>query len=128
MICIVRLLKQYSIQKYPTDTEHRESVKKMSILKYNEDTEHRQMVINYNVQKYKTDFSFVNNIKMRNAARQYESQLKMKEIDYAIEQFKQKISTGPEYVCSVCHRCCFKMQVKNAIKINIFKNQSMLVV
>ncbi|XP_026113641.1 LOW QUALITY PROTEIN: uncharacterized protein LOC113092282 [Carassius auratus] len=49
---------------------------------------------------------------MRNAERQYKSQLKMKEIDYVIEQFKQKISTGPEYVCSVCHRCCFKMQVK----------------
>uniref|UniRef100_A0A9J7WX60 ATP-dependent DNA helicase n=1 Tax=Cyprinus carpio carpio TaxID=630221 RepID=A0A9J7WX60_CYPCA len=105
-------VKKMSIQKYNEDTEHRESVKKMSILKYNSNKTHKEMVINYNVQKYKTDFTFVNNIKMRNAERQYKSQLKMKEIDYVIEQFKQKISTGPEYVCSVCHRCCFKMQVK----------------
>ncbi len=102
-------VKKMSILKYNEDKEHRESVKKMSILKYNEDKEHRQMVINYNLQKYKTDFSFVNNIKMRNAARQYESQLKMKEIDYAIEQFKQKISTGPDmfvqYVIVAALKC-----------------------
>ncbi len=80
MICIVRLLNQYSIQKYHTGHSTQRDCQKAEHSKYNEDKEHRQMVINYNLQKYKTDFSFVNNIKMRNAARQYESQLKMKEI------------------------------------------------
>ncbi len=49
---------------------------------------------------------------MRNVIRQHEIDMKRKEMNYVIEQFKEKISSGPEYVCAVCHRCCFKKQVK----------------
>lgn len=65
---------------------------------------------------------------MRNAETQIEAEIKRKEIDCVTEQFKEKISTGPEYVCSVCcsllqHRCCFKMQVKHC-KINKYVQKS----
>ncbi|XP_035258455.1 uncharacterized protein LOC118219420 [Anguilla anguilla] len=32
-------------------------------------------------------------------------------MDYIVQQFKDKLSTGPQYVCSVCHRQLFKHQV-----------------
>ncbi|XP_067257297.1 uncharacterized protein [Chanodichthys erythropterus] len=105
-------LKQYSIDKYAENTAHKERLKQYSIRKYSEDEMHKTKVIHYNKEKYKNDINFASSIKIRNAVTHHEAEIKRKEIDCVIEQFKEKISTGPEYVCSVCHRCCFKMQVK----------------
>ncbi len=86
------------------------------VQKYNSNQQHKNMVIHYNIQKYRDDINFANNIKMRNVIRQHEIDMKRREMNYVIEQFKEKISSGPEYVCAVCHRCCFKTQVKHCNK------------
>ncbi|XP_052441444.1 uncharacterized protein LOC127981121 [Carassius gibelio] len=36
---------------------------------------------------------------------------RQKDIDFTINQFHQEVSTGPEFVCSVCHRLLFRKQV-----------------
>ncbi|XP_072239813.1 uncharacterized protein [Leuresthes tenuis] len=36
---------------------------------------------------------------------------KQQDIDFVIGQFRQDVSRGPEYVCSVCHRLLFRKQV-----------------
>ncbi|XP_077060978.1 uncharacterized protein LOC143713540 [Siphateles boraxobius] len=118
-----RSIKEYSVQKYKQIESHRESVKKSSIQKYNENKMHKSKVIDYNTEKYKNDDSFASSIKLRNTETRQDAQIKRKEIDCVIEQFKDKISTGPEYVCSVCHRCCFKMQVKHC-KISKYLQKS----
>ncbi len=109
-------VKQYSKEKYELIESHRESVKQYSVQKYNSNQQHKNMVIHYNIQKYRDDINFANTIKMRNVIRQHEIDMKRKEMNYVIEQFKEKISSGPEYVCAVCHRCCFKKQVKHCNK------------
>nr|XP_021334689.1 uncharacterized protein LOC110440049 [Danio rerio]XP_021334690.1 uncharacterized protein LOC110440049 [Danio rerio] len=114
-------VKDYSVTKYRENEEHKEFVQKYSIQKYKVNEIHKNMVIDYNKQKYKNDISFVQSIKMRNTIRQQEAKNKRKEIDFVIEQFKEKISRGPEYVCSVCHRCCFKTQVKHCNKNKYFQ-------
>jgi len=114
-------VKNYSVDKYSNNSAHKEAVKKFSVDKYNENEIHKSKVIDYNKEKYKNDISFVNSIKMRNAVKRCEAEIKRKEFDCVIKQFKEKISTGPDYVCSVCHRCCFKMQVKNCNKNKYFQ-------
>ncbi len=84
--------------------------------KYHENEMYKKKTIHFNIEKYKNDIHFANNIKMRNVITHLEVDKKRKEVDYVIEQFKQKISSGPEYVCAVCHRCCFKTQVKHCNK------------
>ncbi|XP_072232324.1 uncharacterized protein [Leuresthes tenuis] len=36
---------------------------------------------------------------------------KQQDIDFVICQFRQDVSRGPEYICSVCHRLLFRKQV-----------------
>ncbi|XP_026121918.1 uncharacterized protein LOC113104784, partial [Carassius auratus] len=114
-------VKNCSVQKYLGNVSHRELVKKYNVQKYKENKTYREIMINYNKQKYKNDITFANNIKMRNVATRCEVDIKRREMNYVIEQFKEKTSTGPEYICSVCHRCCFKMQVKHCKKKNYFQ-------
>lgn len=116
-------VKKYSVKKYKENSEHRDSIKKYSIKKYNDNEMHKAKVIDYNIEKYKNDVNFSSSIKMRNAVTRHEAQIKRKEIDCVIEQFKEKISTGPDYICSVCHRCCFKKQVKHC-KISTYLQKS----
>ncbi|XP_049319588.1 uncharacterized protein LOC125781000 [Astyanax mexicanus] len=104
-------VKQLSVLKYNTDDEHREHVKQLSVLKYNTDDEHREHVKQISISKYKTDSSFAQGVKNRNIERRQINKNKRKETDFVITQFKNKISTGPEYVCAVCHRALFKHQV-----------------
>ncbi|XP_052403776.1 uncharacterized protein LOC127950661 [Carassius gibelio] len=100
-------VKQYSIDKYKQDESHREFVKQQSVQKYHKNEIHKDIVIHYNIEKYKNDIK-----------------IKRKVIDYVIEEFKQKISSGPEYVCAVCHRCCFKTQVKRCSKNKYYQKSN----
>ncbi len=109
-------VKQYSTDKYKEDESHRQSVKQYNVQKYHENDIYKKKTIHFNIEKYKNDIHFANSIKMRNVIRQHEIDMKRKEMNYVIEQFKEKISSGPEYVCAVCHRSCFKTQVKHCNK------------
>ncbi|XP_072562264.1 uncharacterized protein [Paramormyrops kingsleyae] len=50
-------------------------------------------------------------IKSKNIEKRTKEKDKRKDIQYVIEQFRDKINTGPVYICSVCHRMLFKHQV-----------------
>ncbi len=41
----------------------------------------------------------------------YARKNKLKYIDVAIDNFRQEVSSGPEFVCSVCHSLIFRKQV-----------------
>ncbi|XP_073681681.1 uncharacterized protein [Garra rufa] len=112
-------VKQYSTEKYKENESHRESVKQYSTEKYKENELHRESVKQYSTEKYKENESHRDSVK-QNVLKQCEVGLKRNDIDYVIEEFKQKISSGPEYVCAVCHRCCFKTQVKHCNKNKYF--------
>ncbi|XP_056598318.1 uncharacterized protein LOC130416992 [Triplophysa dalaica] len=116
-------VKEFSHRKYHENEIHKQAKKEFSHRKYHENEIHRNSVIDYNIQKYRNDDGFANRIKIRNTERRCETQMNKKDIDFVMEQFKDKISTGPEYVCSVCHRCCFKMQVKHC-KIDTYFQKS----
>ncbi|XP_072554803.1 uncharacterized protein [Paramormyrops kingsleyae] len=50
-------------------------------------------------------------VKKRNVEKRTKQKDKRTDITYVIEQFGEKINTGPVYICSVCHRMLFKHQV-----------------
>ncbi|XP_072572246.1 uncharacterized protein [Paramormyrops kingsleyae] len=104
-------LKQSSVNKYAVDIEHRERVKQASVNKYAVDIEHRECVKQSSIDRYKTNSQFATAVKTRNIEKRVKEKDKRKDIGHVIEQFREKINTGPVYICSVCHRMLFKHQV-----------------
>ena len=51
-----------------------------------------------------------------------------KQMAFVTEQFRQKIKTGPEYACSVCHRTLFKNQVVKCLKDEYLKRPNIIAV
>ncbi|XP_072565389.1 uncharacterized protein [Paramormyrops kingsleyae] len=71
--------------------------------------------------RYKTDSCYATAVKSRNIEKRTKEKDNRKDIKYVIEQFRQKITKSPEYICSVCHRMLFKHQVLICKKDEYFK-------
>ncbi len=60
--------------------------------------------------KYHKDVNFRAST-IRKGCEIYARKKEQKDIDVAIDYFGQEVNTGPEFVCSVCHRLLFRKQV-----------------
>ncbi|XP_072564692.1 uncharacterized protein, partial [Paramormyrops kingsleyae] len=132
-------MKQSSVQKYATDIEHRQRVKDFMVSKHATNESYREAVkkqkfeayhcnpVYQSAQKqscsnrYKTDSCYATAVKSRNTGKRSKEKDNRKDIKYVIKQFRQKITKGPEYICSVCHRMLFKYQVLICKKDEYFK-------
>ncbi|XP_048046234.1 LOW QUALITY PROTEIN: uncharacterized protein LOC125268187 [Megalobrama amblycephala] len=120
---------QYSQTKYKTNKLFRASVCEYSKKKYQENPTFKASVCEYSKRKYHENpvfkASICENLKKKynddeniriskiqkgsdNFAKQKDKQ---KDIDFTIDQFYKEVSTGPEFVCCVCHRLLFRKQV-----------------
>ncbi len=104
-------IRQSSVQKYASDDQFSAKVKHSSFKKYANSPDHRARVIHYTVQKYKSNPVYAESIKKRNQEKKRNQTLKKHNIDVVIQQFREKVKQGPEYVCCVCHRLLFQHQV-----------------
>ncbi|XP_037395199.1 uncharacterized protein LOC108432566 [Pygocentrus nattereri] len=116
-------VKELSVSKYSTNLEHREHVKELSICKYATNECHREAVKKHSFEAYHRDpeYQAAKKHRIRNVERRNNEVKRRKEIEHVTEQFRQKIRTGPEYVCSVCHRILFKKQVLKCKKEDFLK-------
>ncbi|TKS65922.1 ATP-dependent DNA helicase PIF1 [Collichthys lucidus] len=122
------LVRDYSKAKYKTNTEFNSLVRKYSKAKYKTNTEFNSLVRDYSRMKYK-NITFQNKIKEDNQRKYRNNQnirvhkinegcasyarwkKNQEDINSAIAHFREEVSCGPEYVCSVCHRLLFRKQV-----------------
>ncbi|XP_076870505.1 uncharacterized protein LOC143521483 isoform X1 [Brachyhypopomus gauderio] len=114
-------VKSLSVKKYKTDQEHRDNVKRLSVQKYSTDEKHKEHVKQMSVDRYKTDLHHVNRLKLQNTERRNTQKDNRKDMSYVLEQFRDKIATGPVHVCAVCHRALFKHQVVKCRKPEYLK-------
>ncbi|XP_076870348.1 uncharacterized protein LOC143521406 [Brachyhypopomus gauderio] len=123
-------VKQASINKYSTDMEHRENVKQLSINKYSTNEHHRETIKRQSFEAYHTDPQHKAAKKQRSFEAYHTKNTeksKHKDINYVTDEFRKKINTGPEYVCSVCHRTLFKHQVLKCRKDTYLKRAQVVV-
>ncbi|XP_041957559.1 uncharacterized protein LOC121715728 [Alosa sapidissima] len=122
-------VRDYSKAKYKTNRPFQTYVRDYSKAKYKTNRPFQNFVREYSHTKYKKNITFQNKIKEHNKRRYQENenirvnkiqkrrenyltwQKKQGDIDLAIDRFRQEVSRGPEYVCSVCHRLLFRKQV-----------------
>ncbi|XP_052393335.1 uncharacterized protein LOC127941915 isoform X1 [Carassius gibelio] len=64
----------------------------------------------YSKMKYHKDLTFRVS-KIQKGCERYARKKEQQDIDVAIDHFRQDISSGPEFVCCVCHRLLFRKQV-----------------
>ncbi|XP_042609822.1 uncharacterized protein LOC122142829 [Cyprinus carpio] len=93
--------------KYCEDSVYRQKKIENIRTKYCEDSDYRQKKIENIRTKYCDRMSIIQK-RAEMSAKQKDRQ---KDIDFTINQFHQEVSTGPEFVCSVCHRLLFRKQV-----------------
>ena len=67
-----------------------------------------------------------NRKKLCSKDRKVKQKLQKHDIDVAVEQFKDKVKQGPQYVCCVCHRLLFKHQVLQCKKYQYTKKGSVV--
>ncbi|XP_062409039.1 uncharacterized protein LOC134100005 [Sardina pilchardus] len=121
-------VRDYSKAKYKTNKKFQTFVRDYSKAKYKTNRPFQNLVRHYSHIKYKKNIVFQNKIKKHNKRRYQENenirvnkitkrrenylwQKKQGDIDVAIDRFRQEVSRGPEYTCSVCHRILFRKQV-----------------
>jgi hypothetical protein len=123
------LVRKYSQAKYKTNSSFQTLVRKYSQAKYKSNKKFQTEVCGYSHKKYKRNTSFQNKLKQNNKSKYRNDKTvrankiqrssekratlnnKQTEIDFVIGRFRQEVTRGPEYVCSVCHRLLFKKQV-----------------
>ncbi|KAK0151601.1 hypothetical protein N1851_007100 [Merluccius polli] len=122
------LVRSYSKDKYKTNTKFQTLVRSYSKDKYKTNMQFQTLVRDYSRLKYK-NISFQNKIKKDNKTKYRNNknirvnkikqgresyakwQKKQEDVNCAIAHFREEVSCGPEYVCSVCHRLLFRKQV-----------------
>ncbi|XP_063411255.1 uncharacterized protein LOC134694188 [Mytilus trossulus] len=107
-----RKVKQASIQKYADDDDFKRKVKQASIQKYADDDEFKSKVKQASIQKYADDDDdFKIKLKDQLLTRRQNAKEESKDIIKVIENFRENVSKGPEFVCACCFRLCFENQV-----------------
>ncbi|XP_041961680.1 uncharacterized protein LOC121719960 [Alosa sapidissima] len=122
-------VRAYSKDKYRRNQKHQNAVRDYSKVKYKTNSKFQRLVRDYSHMKYKKNIGFQNKIKEHNKRKYQENenirlnkikrsrescliwQKKQEDIGLTIDHFRQEVSCGPEYVCSVCHRLLFRKQV-----------------
>ncbi|XP_053178284.1 uncharacterized protein LOC128361756 [Scomber japonicus] len=77
-------------------------------------------------EKYKSNPDYTQSIKKRNQEKKRNQKLQKHQIDFVIQQFREKVKQGPEYVCCVCHRLLFQHQVLQCRKEQYGKKGSVV--
>ncbi|XP_076849952.1 uncharacterized protein LOC143498932 [Brachyhypopomus gauderio] len=114
-----------SFEAYHNDPEYQTAKKQRSMERsfeaYHNDSQHQAAKKQLGIVRYKTDICYANATKNRSKERKNTEKSKHKDMNYVTEKFREKINTGPEYVCSVCHRTLFKHQVLKCRKDTYLK-------
>ncbi|MGL5901713.1 MAG: hypothetical protein ACRCZO_03440, partial [Cetobacterium sp.] len=104
-------VKGYSKLKYSVNEQHKNKVKTYSRVKYHNNEKHRNTVQTASKLKYHNNALHKENVKRKNKMRTEQLKQNMKLSDFVRKQFEDKVSSGLDFVCCVCHRLLFKQQV-----------------
>ncbi|XP_026112280.1 LOW QUALITY PROTEIN: uncharacterized protein LOC113091073, partial [Carassius auratus] len=103
--------RERSKDKYHGNPNFKEGVCEYSKNKYSKNPTFKASVREYSKKKYHDNENFRMSIIQKRAEISAKQKDRQKDIDFTINQFHQEVSTGPEFVCSVCHRLLFRKQV-----------------
>ncbi len=103
-------VREYSKLNYRQNLACKARVGEYSKTKYLQNLAFKATVREYSVMKYHKDVNFRAST-IRKGCEIYARKKEQKDIDVAIDYFGQEVNTGPEFVCSVCHRLLFRKQV-----------------
>uniref|UniRef100_A0A9J8ADG0 ATP-dependent DNA helicase n=1 Tax=Cyprinus carpio carpio TaxID=630221 RepID=A0A9J8ADG0_CYPCA len=104
-------VKKYSRIKYQNNVQFKNRVKTFSKVKYHGNEKHRNTVKQRSNLKYHNSTLHKENVKRMNKMRREQLKKNQQVCDFVKKQFVDKVSSGPEFVCCVCHRLLFKQQV-----------------
>ncbi len=112
---------EYSKTKYLQNLAFKARVGEYSKKKYLQNLAFKSTVREYSVMKYHKDVNFRAST-IQKGCEIYARKKEQKDIDVAIDYFRQEVNTGPEFVCSVCHRLLSESRLLNA-KRNVMKTE-----
>ncbi|XP_073694460.1 uncharacterized protein [Garra rufa] len=101
---------KYSKKKYLQNMAFKARVCEYSKKKYRQNLAFKARVCKYSIRKYHEDVKFRKS-KIQKGCEMYARKKEQKDIDVAINYFRQEVRNGPEFVCCVCHRLLFRKQV-----------------
>ncbi|XP_026114512.1 uncharacterized protein LOC113092934 isoform X2 [Carassius auratus] len=101
---------EYSKKKYLQNLAFKRRVCEYSKKKYLQNLAFKRRVCEYSVMKYHKDVNF-RVLSIQKGCEKYARKKEQQDIAVAIGNFRQEISSGPEFVCCVCHRLLFRKQV-----------------
>uniref|UniRef100_UPI00358EA4AB uncharacterized protein n=1 Tax=Myxine glutinosa TaxID=7769 RepID=UPI00358EA4AB len=101
---------------YANDKKHQAAMKKRSKDLYANNKKHREAAKAKSIDHYSKSEVYRENVKKRSTADRLEKKKERGEMNMVIIAFKENITRGPEYVCSVCNRIFFKKQVRSCSK------------
>ena len=104
-------VKEYSKRKYKSDADFQTKVKEYSKRKYKCDADFQTKVKESSKKKYNSDIDFQSSVKTQSSQTYIDKKNQTYSMDFVIESFRKSVKTGPEFVCSVCHRQLFRKQV-----------------
>ena len=104
-------MRKYCKIKYKSNKKFQTDVRGYSHMKYKRNTLFRKKMNENNKTKYRQNRTVRFNKIERSSEKRATLNNKQIEIDFVIGRFRQEVTRGPEYVCSVCHRLFFKKQV-----------------
>ena len=105
-------IKRRSKVKYNTDQIFKEEKKSKKRLKYSTDNDHKQKVLHNSKEQYKNKTENIPLMLEVFAKKKRTSRNDGKRENAKVNTFKTKVSQGPVYACSCCHRHLFKDQVQ----------------
>ncbi|XP_071943845.1 uncharacterized protein [Antedon mediterranea] len=106
--CKQKLAEKYR-KKYRSNLKFRESVKQRCKQRFTE--------------KYHGDKGFRKNVMKKNMKNREKRKTKNTNFEFVLENFRETVSRGPEYVCCVCFKMLFKDQVMKCTKAK-YKNKA----
>ncbi len=102
--------REYSKKKYLQNMDFKARVREYSKNRNILNPDFKGRMAKYSKMKYHKDVNFRMS-KIQKVCEIYERKKEQKDIDVAIDYFKREVGSGPEFVCSVCHRLLFRKQV-----------------
>ncbi|XP_073688497.1 uncharacterized protein [Garra rufa] len=106
-----RRVKEYNKVKYRNNEQYKNKLRKYGIMKYYANEKHRNALKQSSKSKYHNGVLRKESLKRINNMRRQQLKQNQQVCDFVEKQFVDKVSFGPEFVCSVCHRLLFKHQV-----------------
>ncbi|XP_038062442.1 uncharacterized protein LOC119732934, partial [Patiria miniata] len=103
--------KKYTKKKYHSDLSYRNALVKSIKKKYSLNKFYRMKLINFQKAKYHTDRCYRQNMKQRNDEREKRKRASQCIMNNVMRNWRQDVSSGPEYICAVCHKLLFRKQV-----------------